>query len=156
MTWTYSGDPASSNRDAVRFTIGDTNVNAQQLQDEEIDYNLGLDTPENVLRASIRSVLNLIALVARAVSQSAGRLSKSFSDQLGHYKELLASLQDEFSTTGDGLVSFYVGGLSDAEEDTDKVDADLRQNQFEIGQDDNPFVGRQRPHGKNTSPGPNN
>lgn len=154
MAWSYSGDPASSNRDAVRFTIGDTNVNAQQLQDEEIDYNLGLDTPENVLRASIRSVLNLMALVARQVSQTAGRLSKSLSDQLGHYKELLAALEDEFATTGDGLVSFYVGGLSDSEEDTDKRDSDLRQNQFEIAQDDNPLVGGQTTRGRNTSPGP--
>lgn len=151
MTWTYSGDPASSSRDAVRFTIGDTNVNDQQLQDEEIDYNLTLDTPESVLRASIRSVIAIIALVARQVSQGAGRLSKSFSDRLGHYKDLLATLQDEFSTTGGGLVSFYAGGLSESEEDSDKDDDDLRQNQFEVGQDDNPLVGEQGSRGVDTS-----
>jgi len=38
MTWSYSGDPTTSMKDAVRFTIGDTDGNHQLLQDEEIYY----------------------------------------------------------------------------------------------------------------------
>lgn len=38
MTWTYSGDPAASALDQVRFTIGDTDTNDQQLNNAEINY----------------------------------------------------------------------------------------------------------------------
>ena len=38
MTWSYSGDPASSDRDAIRFYIGDTDTTLQLLQDEDIDF----------------------------------------------------------------------------------------------------------------------
>ena len=38
MTWTYSGNPSSTERDAVRFLVGDTDTNDQLLSNEEIDY----------------------------------------------------------------------------------------------------------------------
>lgn len=38
MTWTYSGDPSNSSKDAVRFMIGDTDSTDPLLQDEEITY----------------------------------------------------------------------------------------------------------------------
>lgn len=41
MAWTYSGNPASSDRNAVRFLSGDTIQTADvTLQDEEIDFLL--------------------------------------------------------------------------------------------------------------------
>jgi hypothetical protein len=38
MTWTYSGNPAASALDQVRFTIGDTDTTDQQLSNEEITW----------------------------------------------------------------------------------------------------------------------
>jgi hypothetical protein len=38
MTWTYSGNPAASAVDQVRFTIGDTDTTDQQLSNEEITW----------------------------------------------------------------------------------------------------------------------
>ena len=38
MTWTYSGNPGASTLDEVRFLIQDTDINDQQLQNEEINY----------------------------------------------------------------------------------------------------------------------
>ena len=38
MTWTYSGDPSSSQLDSYRFKIGDTIPDEPLLQDEEIQY----------------------------------------------------------------------------------------------------------------------
>ena len=40
MTWSYSGDPSSSNLDQVRFLIGDTDTTNQQLSNEEINFLL--------------------------------------------------------------------------------------------------------------------
>jgi len=38
MTWTYSGNPANSSSDAVRFLIGDTDTTDQLISNEEIAY----------------------------------------------------------------------------------------------------------------------
>jgi hypothetical protein len=40
MAWTYSGDPAANDRDAVRFLSGDTDTTNQQINDAEIAYLL--------------------------------------------------------------------------------------------------------------------
>lgn len=41
MAWTYSGNPASSALDEVRFLSGDTDSTNQQISNEEIAYLLG-------------------------------------------------------------------------------------------------------------------
>ena len=38
MAWTYSGDPSSSARDAIRFLVGDTDTNDQLVTNEEIAW----------------------------------------------------------------------------------------------------------------------
>ena len=38
--WTYSGDPTDSDRDAVRFEVGDTDENDRLLSDGEVTYCL--------------------------------------------------------------------------------------------------------------------
>jgi len=40
MSWTYTADPSSSSKDAVRYLIGDVNEADQLVQDEEIYFNL--------------------------------------------------------------------------------------------------------------------
>ena len=38
MAWTYSGDPASTPRDKVRFLVGDTDTDNQLINDAEIAF----------------------------------------------------------------------------------------------------------------------
>ena len=38
--WSYSGDPSTSDRDQVRFLIGDTDREDQLVSDEEIDWSV--------------------------------------------------------------------------------------------------------------------
>jgi len=40
MTWSYSGNPSTSDKDTVRFNVTDTDTNDQLVQDEEINYAL--------------------------------------------------------------------------------------------------------------------
>jgi hypothetical protein len=40
MTWSYSGNPASSANDKVRFLCGDTDTTNQQISNEEIAFLL--------------------------------------------------------------------------------------------------------------------
>ena len=46
MSWSYSGDPASTERDAVRFWVQDTDSAVPLLSDQEIDYLLGMWMPQ--------------------------------------------------------------------------------------------------------------
>jgi hypothetical protein len=81
MTWTYSADPTSSNKDAVRYLIGDTNADDPLLQDEEINFNL-LEVNNNIYRAAANSCENLAAryaTLAQSTSKSVGGLSLSQS-----------------------------------------------------------------------------
>lgn len=50
-TWTYSGDPSASAKDAVRFLIADTDVDNQLLRDAEITWALA-EHDQNVRRAA--------------------------------------------------------------------------------------------------------
>ena len=40
MSWSYSGNPADSALDKVRFLIGDTDTTDQLLTNEEINYTI--------------------------------------------------------------------------------------------------------------------
>lgn len=96
MTWTYSADPTSSNKDAVRWLIGDTNPEDQLLQDEEIAFNL-TEVSDDVYRASANCAQNLAARFtgeAQSTSKSVGGLSisKSLGDRAARYRELSKSL----------------------------------------------------------------
>ena len=52
MSWTYSGDPATSDKDAVRFLTGDTDAGDQLASDEEIAYALS-QRPDVRLAAAV-------------------------------------------------------------------------------------------------------
>lgn len=130
MTWTYSGDPSSSNRDAVRFAIGDTDSTDEQLSDAEIAYLLA--EHGNVYAAAQEAVRNLLAKFARLVDKSVGDLKISYSQRLAAYRALLDRL-GERQLLEHGTI--YAGGVSQArkdivEDDDDLVQANFRRDQF--------------------------
>lgn len=81
MAFTYTGDPAGSNRDKVRFLIQDTDSTEPHLQDEEIAYLLS--TWGNVYDAAIAAAEILAGQYAHKTnySRSIGDLSISESYQ---------------------------------------------------------------------------
>lgn len=57
MTWTYSGDPSTSDRDAVRFLVADTDSTDPLINDEEIAYLLAVYTePPHAATAAARAI----------------------------------------------------------------------------------------------------
>lgn len=122
MTWTYSGNPASSDVDNVRFRIGDTNTSDQQLSDEEIEWLL--TTYESTIGASLGACDALIAKYARAVDSRSADVSVSASQRMKHYQDLKTTLQTQSASISG--VAPYVGGISIAAkeavvDDTDRV-----------------------------------
>lgn len=90
MTWTYSGNPGSSSRDAVRFLIGDTAGGDQLVSDEEIAYLLTEET--TVRSAAGRACEAIAAAFGRNSDQSKSvgdlSLSESWSQRATSYLTL--------------------------------------------------------------------
>jgi hypothetical protein len=90
MAWTYSGDPAASTRDSVRFLIGDTDTNDQLLNDAEVAYFI--TTHGTVNRAASEAARAVAAKFARLMNRSIGALSADFSTKYRQYLELAGDL----------------------------------------------------------------
>lgn len=130
MTWTYDGDPSANTRDEVRFLVGDTDTNDQQLSDEEIAYLLAEEG--NVAGAAVAAVKGLLAKYARLVDKSVGDLKLSYSQRAGQYAKLLQTLERRRLVRGVGIKA---GGTSLArketvEQDTDRVQPSFKRDQF--------------------------
>ena len=126
MAWTYSGDPTASDRDAVRFEIGDTNTNDQQLTDAEIDYALA--QRGSVIQAAIYCAERLISLYSRYVAQSVGAVNVQYNQRIDHYKGLIARLR-----LRGGKVTPFIGGQSLAGKIAADEDSDRNAPKFKRG-----------------------
>ncbi len=133
MTWTYSGDPSSTNRDAVRFLVGDTDNTDQLVTDEEIAYALAQEG--NAYNAAARMARGLASKFARHPDQSLGDLSISYSQRYKHFTELAKKLETEGSSRR-GVP--YAGGISKADKDTVSADSDRIQPAIRVGVHDSP------------------
>lgn len=91
MTWTYTLDPANVPRDAVRLTIGDTDINFPLLQDEEINFYLGL-YDDNVLQASADCCFALASKLSKEADYKIGpemvKASQRAKAYMAKYEEL--------------------------------------------------------------------
>ena len=68
MTWSYSGNPGSSNLDLIRFLIQDTDTTDQLFSNEELTYLF--DSYGDAYSAAIASVTTLIAKGSRVQEES--------------------------------------------------------------------------------------
>lgn len=103
MTWNYSGDPASSDRDAVRFLIGDTNTSAQLVSDEEIAWAL-TEAGGNVYRAASNLCDNVAAKFSNSTQRTVGSLSINLAEKAQHYRDLAKTLRRKAALRGGALV----------------------------------------------------
>lgn len=96
MSWSYSADPTSSPKDAVRFLIGDTNPTTPLVQDEEIAFSLG-EVNNEPYRAASNTCFSLASQfiqLAETETKTVGglSLSKSYGDRAEKFKALAAEL----------------------------------------------------------------
>lgn len=88
MAFTYSGDPSNSDLDAARFLIGDTDKEAQIMQDEEIMYIINTHGNGNFTNTVKYQLFNRAAtLFARDIKRSLGPQSEDPTGRLNFYKE---------------------------------------------------------------------
>lgn len=95
MTWSYSGDPASSSRDEVRFLTGDTDSTEPKLSDEEIYYLLTLWGDEDTYLVAAAAAEQMAASAASFLSYTADGVSLTLSDLQSKYLTMAQALRDQ-------------------------------------------------------------
>lgn len=143
MSWSYNaGDLASSEKDQVRFRVGDTNRDDPLLQDEEIQFLL--DEPAGVLQAAVVACETIAANFSRLVDQTTGKVRVSHSQKSKQYMEMADKLRRRIAVEG-GVMPF-AGGISKAQKKATRQDSDRTHPYFERDQMDFPgtdSLGRQ-------------
>lgn len=120
MTWTYSGNPSTSDVDAIRFVIGDTDTNDQLISNEEIQYMI--DTYGASRHAASESCRAIAAKFARLMDRSIGGLSADFSAKYRQYLELADKLEasEELVPVGPFISGFSRSEKEVVDSDTDR------------------------------------
>ena len=131
--FTYTGDPANSSRDAVRFLIGDTDSAKKIFTDGEIDWTLSEEA--NVYLAAATASKAAAAHFATLVSMAVGDLRYSYGDRQKHYLDLAIKLETRGKEKSGGL---YVGGISRSDKTGEEEDTDRVAPFATIGMDDHP------------------
>jgi hypothetical protein len=125
VSWSYSGDPGASDLDEVRFLIGDTDTDDQQLSDEEINYLL--TSTGSVQAAALEAARSLWAKYSRLVDQKTGDIDIKYSQRKDAYAALIRQLQL-------GMLPVpYAGGISEDDKQVDEADSDVVQPAFTRG-----------------------
>lgn len=132
MAWTYSGDPSASQRDAVRFLIGDTITADQLLQDAEIDFCIAQQSGSYL--AAAMACESICALYSRLADSSIGDVSQSMSQKSAQYSAKAEELRRRAAINV--LPGF--GGISQSAKDDLNSDTDAVAQTFAKGLDDIP------------------
>lgn len=140
MTWSYSGDPADDDLNAIRFFVQDTDVEDQLITDEEIEFLYNLWTPvygNNMMVASMVAEA-IAAKFTREVAYSADGVSVAVQELQQHYNDLASSLRDQYKQYDIGSGNMVQGVLY-----SDSVDPLIKPTIFSIGMNDNRRAGQQ-------------
>ncbi len=135
MGFTYS-DPATDQKDAVRFLIGDTDPGDALLSDEEITYVL-TDEPDTYQAAALAAE-HIAAKFAREINQSGDGLSWQGEQLFRHYQELAESLGRLAKKKTGRRALPYVGGIYKADRRKDDDNSSMIPSYFRSHQHDNP------------------
>lgn len=143
MTWSYSGDPSTTDRDKVRFLVGDTLSGDPLASNEEINWVLSVQPVVIYAAAAVADAIS--AGYSRKADLTIGATSIQLSQKATAYADLAKRLRSGGAGVlpgGDGsgipTAVMVVGGLSQAEREAFKDDEDAIQPSFEVGKDDNP------------------
>lgn len=119
MTWTYTGDPSDSEKDAVRFLIGDTVSTDPLITDEEIAWLL--TERGGVYPAAIQACETIAAKFARLADTQVDDVRVNLSQRAKGYRELAQTLSSRQAISG---AMPFAGGISQAQKETAEEDTD--------------------------------
>jgi hypothetical protein len=123
----YSGDPASSAKDAVRFHIGDTDVTNEYFNDAEITYMLS-NNNNYVFQTAYQACYQLIARFSRYANEAVGGVRVDFSNLSKQFTDLASELKQQMYK--DGEPQILAGGIDLAEKEANSTDTELVAPKF--------------------------
>ena len=135
--WTYTGDPRDSAKDALRFHLGDTDPEDQQLSDQEIYYLLDLKAG-NVYLATAEAARSLAGKYSRQSDKAVGDLRLSLGQKADHYWELARKMELQ----GLKRATPYAGGISVSDKEKQRQDEDRVKPDFKRDMMENPSAVR--------------
>jgi len=124
VSWSYSGDPSASDLDMVRWLMGDTDENHQEVSNEEIDAALGM-----AASTTGAAVLVLDALIARYSFQVDYSWGGEFQESASQRVEQLRKRRAELAAGG-------LDGLRPYTADFEAEDDEIHASRFDIGMHD--------------------
>lgn len=134
--WTYSGDPSSSLRDAVRFLIRDTDEANAKVSDEEIAWLLA-QNDDDVYSAAIYAADSVATYYSNQIrTKTVGALSITYAATATEYRALAKDLR--LRRTRFGAFIPYSGGISRSDKSANVSDTDWSRPAFSRGMHDNP------------------
>jgi hypothetical protein len=134
MTWSYSTtDLLTSPKDQVRFLVGDTNANDEQLQNEEILFSLNVRA--SIWGAAATCCESISASLSRRADTTTGELRTMYSNLSRAYHARAMAYETKSVEMGGALP--FVGGISIAQKILAETDLDRVQPVFNVGQNDN-------------------
>lgn len=133
--WSYSGDPSSSSKDAVRFTVGDTDPSDQIFTDAEVNYSL--TTYGSVNEAALSLAKAAVAKYAKLFSsweeKNGQKQGERPQQKFAQFKALVLELTAQ---RGRRVVGIYAGGISVADKQTQEQAADRVAPAFRVDDQD--------------------
>ena len=134
MSWNYNiEDLSASQKDQVRFLIGDTNTNDQQLQDEEIQFSLTIRA--SIWGAAATCCESISANLSRKADTTTGELRTLYSSLSRAYHARSMAYEGKSVEMGGALP--FAGGISIAQKILAETDLDRVQPAFNRNMTDN-------------------
>jgi len=99
MTWTYSGDPSSSQLDELRFVVGDTRSDEPIMQNEEIQYLINTYASSNN-QLMYQLFTRAATLFARDIKRSLGPQYEDPTERLKFFKEQAKKYELKLTASG--------------------------------------------------------
>jgi hypothetical protein len=149
VSWSYTGDPADSPRDELRFVIQDTDTNLQLLTDEELDWLLSqwMERFDSITYVGAVAAGVIARKFTGIVTVTADGVSVNTSELAARYRDMAAALREEYKASQVGaqidIANLMVGSMPDWS---------IRPLRFGIGLHDNYEAGSQDYGGQTYDP----
>lgn len=134
VRFSYGNNPATSDQDAVRFLVGDTNPDRPLLDDREVDWAISQYPNKNLAAAHLAE--HLFGRFASMADIKVGPVSKNFSKVAELFKKKADQLRREACL----LAAPSFPAIDRAKKEALEQDTSLTSPQFHIGLSDNPFA----------------
>jgi len=129
--FTWTGNPAASIIEAIRWEVGDTASANPKFSDEEVQY--AYDQEGSVLGAAAHLCEQLSSRYAESINRQLGSLRVDARDMTTSYANKAAALRKS-------AVKYavpYGGGISLSKQELFDADTDIIPAQFDVGIHDN-------------------